>query len=393
MTDNVAAIELGISRLIESEADILGGVRVGLIANAASIDRNGVSTVELLKNAGIRLTCLFAPEHGYNVSFAAGEKVSDGFDGGAGLPVRSLYGKTRRPTEKMMHDVDALVFDLQDVGVRCYTYIWTMALAMQAAALFGKLFVVLDRPNPIGGVAVQGPILDPEFESFMGMYPIPLRHGMTVGELAMMFNRHFGIGADLAVIRMKGWRRRLWFADTGLRWVPPSPALPTADCALPYAGTCLFEGTNVSEGRGTSSPFRLIGAPWLSPEIFAGIDRRRLAGFALSPQRFTPDDSKHAGQECAGFLINSVNKSEADPIVLAVALLAAIAARHKNELQWNEEHFDALAGSGTVRTEILAAALEDEAERSQRLERLFAQWDRRHREFEKVRTQYLLYEG
>ena len=393
MTDHAGSVKLGITRLLESEHDLLAGVRVGLIANSASVDRSGTPTFEILKNAGIRMTCLFAPEHGYDVSIAAGEKVSDDFDGGAGLPIRSLYGKTREPTEEMLHDVDALVFDLQDVGVRCYTYIWTMALAMQASALFGKLFVVLDRPNPIGGVAVQGPILEPEFKGFMGMYPIPLRHGMTVGELAMMFNRHFGIGADLAVIRMKGWRRRLWFADTGLQWLAPSPAIPTAECALPYAGMCLFEGTNISEGRGTSSPFRLIGAPWLSPEILGETDRRWLAGFALSPQKFTPGDSKHAGTECAGLLINTVDKDEADPIALAVALLTAIAARHGNELKWNEKHFDALAGTGSLRTEILAASLENDSARTQRLERLFAEWDRRHREFEKLRLQYLLYEG
>jgi uncharacterized protein YbbC (DUF1343 family) len=264
---------------------------------------------------------------------------------------------------------------------------------MQAAALFGKLFVVLDRPNPIGGVAVQGPILEPAFESFMGMYPIPLRHGMTIGELAMMFNRHFGVGADLAVIRMKGWRRRLWFADTGLQWIPPSPALPTAECVLPYAGMCLFEGTNISEGRGTASPFRLIGAPWLSPEILGEIDNRWVAGFALSPQKFTPGDSKHAGKECTGFLITTVDKGDADPVALAIALLTAIAERHRNELKWNEKHFDTLAGSSTVREEILAGALEGQATRNQRLDRLFAEWDRRHREFEKVRLQYLLYEG
>jgi uncharacterized protein YbbC (DUF1343 family) len=209
----------------------------------------------------------------------------------------------------------------------------------------------------------------------------------------MMFNRHFGIGADLAVIRMKGWRRRLWFAETGLQWIPPSPAIPTAECALAYAGTCLFEGTNISEGRGTSSPFRLIGAPWLSPEILGDTDERWLFGFSLSPQKFTPSDSKHAGTECAGLLINTVNKDEADPIALTVALLVAIAARHGNELEWNEKHFDALAGIDVLRTEIVAAAHESDSERTQRLERLFAKWSRLNREFEKVRLQYLLYEG
>ncbi|UCD58345.1 MAG: DUF1343 domain-containing protein, partial [Candidatus Hydrogenedentota bacterium] len=261
MNDSSQMVELGITRLLESERDILDGVRVGLIVNSASTDEGGIPTASLLINAGIDLECLFSPEHGYHAEAEAGQRVSDSSDPNTGLPVHSLYYETRQPTAEMLADVDAIVFDLQDTGVRCYTYIWTMALAMQSAALFGRLFVVLDRPNPIGGLIVQGPVLDPRFATFLGMYPIPLRHAMTIGELALMFNRSFEIGADLAVIRMQGWRRRLWFADTGLQWRAPSPAIRSPECALLYAGTCLFEGTNISEGRGTSSPFCLIGAP------------------------------------------------------------------------------------------------------------------------------------
>lgn len=393
MTERPATVKLGVTHLLESERGILDGARVGLIANSASMDHAGATTAALLTSAGIHIQCLFAPEHGYGVSIAAGDKVADGIDDDTGLPIRSLYGTARQPTEEMLHDVDALVFDLQDVGVRCYTYIWTMARAMQASALFGKLFVVLDRPNPIGGVAVQGPILDAAFESFMGMYPIPLRHGMTTGELALMFNAHFGIGADLAVIRMKGWRRRLWFSETGLEWRPPSPAIRTAETAMSYAGIVLFEGTNVSEGRGTSSPFRLIGAPWLSPKLMSDVDARRLEGFALTPQRFTPADSKHAGTECVGFLISTIEREAADPVALAVELLAAMAARHGDELEWDETHFDAVAGTDKLRAEILAAAAESPEARAGRLDLLFQGWTRQHREFEKLRSQYLLYEG
>ena len=393
MTDRPGSVTLGVTRLLESERGILDGARIGLIANSASVDRDGASTAALLTKAGIHIQRLFAPEHGYGITAAAGEMVDDGIDGDTGLPICSLYGSSREPTEELLRDIDALVFDLQDVGTRCYTYIWTMALAMRAAAFYGKLFVALDRPNPIGGVAVQGPTLEAGFESFMGMYPIPLRHGMTTGELALMFNKHFGIGANLAVIRMKGWRRRLWFSETGLKWLPPSPAIPNAETALPYAGAVLFEGTNLSEGRGTSSPFRLIGAPWLDPTLLSDIDERHLEGFALSPQRFTPTDSKHAGTECAGFLITTVDRDTADPIALAVALLTAIAARHGAELEWDEAHFDALAGTDNLRKEILAAAAKSRKARAERLDNLFLDWDRQRRDFEKPRSKYLLYEG
>ncbi len=377
-------VKLGVTCLLESERSILEGTRVGLIANTASVDEQATPTASLLLNAGIRLECLFSPEHGYDAAAGPGSKVPDSIDNNTGLPIRSLYDRTREPTEEMLADIDAVLFDLQDVGVRCYTYIWTMARAMRAAALFGKLFVVLDRPNPIGGLAVQGPVLDPRFAGFMGMYPIPLRHGMTVGELALLFNDTFGIGANLAVIRMKGWRRRLWFADTGLEWLPPSPAIRSLECALMYAGTCLFEGINISEGRGTSSPFCLIGAPWLDPIISKQLDGRWLEGLALTPQRFTPSQSKYAGRECAGFALSVVEKDGIDPIAFSVALLAGIARYHKTELEWDEKHFDAIAGTDAIRREICADV--DPAE-------LIESWEEPHRQFERLRRKFLLYEG
>jgi uncharacterized protein YbbC (DUF1343 family) len=393
MTNSNRTVTLGVTRLLESERGIIQGMRVGLIANSASVDENGISTASLLLDAGIRLACLFSPEHGYDASAGAGAEVADSSDLKTGLPVHSLYGATRQPTADMLRDIDAIVFDLQDIGTRCYTYIWTMALALQAAALFGRLFVVLDRPNPIGGVAVQGPMLDPAFASFLGMYSVPLRHGMTAGELALLFNQSFGIGADLAVVRMYGWRRRLWFSDTGLDWRPPSPAIRSPECALAYAGTCLFEGTNISEGRGTASPFRLIGAPWLDPDVLGAIDGRWSAGFALSPRRFTPAESKHAGTECAGFAIDAVDKECAEPVALATSLLAEIAARHPDRLAWNEKHFDAVAGTDTLRRRICAATLLKPNERSEELASMFQSWEEAHRAFEKLRSQYLLYEG
>jgi uncharacterized protein YbbC (DUF1343 family) len=362
---------------------------VGLIANSASVNEEGASTASLLLDAGIRLTCLFSPEHGYEAYAEAGQTVPDSINAGTGLPVHSLYGDTRQPTSEMLQDIDAIVFDMQDVGTRCYTYASTMALAMQSAALFGKLFVVLDRPNPLGGIAVQGPMLEPEFSSFVGMYPLPLRHGMTIGELALMFNKSFEIGANLAVIRMQGWRRRLWFADTGLKWRPPSPAIGSPECSLVYAGTCLFEGTNISEGRGTLSPFRLIGAPWLDPDIVNQVDARWFSGFAVTRQRFTPVSSKHAGTECVGFSIDVVDREQADPIALSTVLLAEIFVRHQSEFEWNELLFDAIAGTDKLRRRICAGIDEDAGG----LENLFDRWQKSHMEFEKLRYQYLLYEG
>jgi uncharacterized protein YbbC (DUF1343 family) len=369
---------------LESERDILNGCRVGLIANAASVGEAGTPTASLFMNAGIDLRCLFAPEHGYQALAGPGQRVPDAVESGTGLPIHSLYGETRRPGADMVREIDAMVCDLQDAGVRCYTYIWTMALAMQSAALFGKLFVVLDRPNPIGGIIVQGPVLDPRFASFLGLYPLPLRYGMTIGELALMFNQSFEIGADLAVVRMSGWRRRLVFADTGLRWQPPSPALRLPESALLYAGTCLFEGTNISEGRGPSSPFRLIGAPWLDPGIAGQIDNRWLAGFVLSPQKFTPGSSKYFGEECVGFAISVVDSEQADPVALSVALLSRIASRHHAELQWNHEQFDAVAGDDMLRREICAGTDP---------QYIIEGWRESHRRFEKIRTKHLLYEG
>ncbi|GAB4334252.1 MAG: DUF1343 domain-containing protein [Candidatus Abyssubacteria bacterium] len=380
---NKHLVKLGITRLLESELDILEGARVGVIANAASTDEQGTPTPSLLRNAGVELHCIFAPEHGFNAAASAGETVSDSIEPVTGLPVISLYGQTRQPTPAMLRDIDAIVFDLQDIGVRCYTYIWTMALAMQAAAVFGKLFIVLDRPNPIGGVAVQGPMLDTRFASFMGMYPIPLRHGMTAGELALLFNQCFEIGADLAVIRMQGWRRRLVFSDTGLAWRLPSPSISNPETALCYAGTCLFEGVNLSEGRGTSCPFRLLGAPWLDRHITTRLDKRWTAGFTLTPQRFVPQMSKHAGMECTGFAIAVVDKEVADPIALTVALLSLIAERHP-ELQWNEAHFDALAGSDSLRRSLCKGLPPHQ---------IFEEWKQPLGKFEKLRQEYMLYEG
>ena len=262
-------VELGVERLLE-DPDLLKGKRVGLITNPTGVDSKMTSIVDLFAASDdFELTALYGPEHGVRGDAQAGSTVSSYIDDVTGLPVYSLYGATKKPTPEMLNDVDVLVFDIQDVGTRYYTYIYTMAYAMEAAAEQGIPFVVLDRPNPQGGLRVEGPVLDPTYSSFIGLYPIPLKHGMTVGELARLFNREYQIQADLEVVKMKGWKRSMSFEETGLPFVMPSPNMPTTDTVNVYPATGLFEGTNLSEGRGTTKPFQLIGAPYIEAHDYA----------------------------------------------------------------------------------------------------------------------------
>ncbi|MCY9141983.1 DUF1343 domain-containing protein, partial [Peribacillus frigoritolerans] len=288
----------GIEVLLKEEENVLSGKKVGLITNPTGIDSKLTSIVDLLHDdPDINLTALFGPEHGVRGDAQAGASVEYYIDEKTGLPVYSLYGKTKKPTPEMLKDVEVLVFDIQDVGTRYYTYIYTMAYAMEAAKENDIPFIVLDRPNPQGGESVDGPVLEPEFSSFVGLYPIPLKHGMTVGELATLFNKEFKIGADLKVIKMKGWKRDMDYDDTGLPFVLPSPNMPTVSTTYVYPATGLIEGTNVSEGRGTTKPFELIGAPYINSDELAGkLNALRLPGVKFRAASFTPTFSKHAGK-------------------------------------------------------------------------------------------------
>ena len=286
------------------------------------------------------------------------------------IPVFSLYSETREPTAEMLRGVEVLVIDLQDVGTRIYTYIYTMANCLIAARKHGVKVIVCDRPNPIGGSAIEGPMLVHGFESFVGMYPIPMRHGMTIGEIARLFNEHFGIGADLEVSTMEGWQRAMYHDDTGVPWVMPSPNLPTLDGALVYPGTVLFEGTNVSEGRGTTRPFELLGAPGVVAEPFA--DRMNglgLPGVFFRPTVFEPTFHKHARQTCGGCQIHVLDREAFRPVLTGAALTAAFRAADPDGFRWREppyeyEHeklpFDILAGSSELRGQIEAGAGIDE---------------------------------
>jgi uncharacterized protein YbbC (DUF1343 family) len=373
--------------LLAGDLAPIRGLRIGLITNHTGMNAAGESTIDLLYNrTDTRLVALFGPEHGLRGTAEAGEKVASGRDPKTGLPIHSLYGTTQKPTAEMLEGLDALVFDIQDIGTRYYTYVWTMALALQAAAEHGLRFVVLDRPNPIGGDGVQGNILDPKYASLVGLYPVPMRHGLTAGELARFLNEEHGIGADLVVVPMEGWRRDEWFDETGLPWVAPSPNMPSLESAAHYPGTCLFEGTNVSVGRGTDRAFQQIGAPWLdNEELVRRLDALNLPGVRFEPVVFTPErpgDGKFGGEAVRGVRFHVIDRATYDPTRAAIAALVEIHRLHPDSLEWRASHFDRLAGTDQVRLRVLQGAS---------LEEITAGWETQRRAFEKVRERYLLY--
>lgn len=381
------SVRPGIEVLLDDSSHLVHGRRVGLITNHTGIARDGTSAIDLLVAAdGIELVALFAPEHGIRGTAPPGQRVESGVDEQTGLPIHSLYGETRKPTPEMLQGLDALLFDLQDIGTRYYTYISTMALAMQAAAETGIPFVVLDRPNPIGGAQVQGNVVEPEHTSFVGIYPIPMRHGMTVGELARLFNAEFGIDAELYVVPAAGWRRELWFDETGLPWVPPSPNMPSLESATHYPGTCLFEGTNLSVGRGTDAPFQQIGAPWLDGrELARRLNAYALPGVRFEPVTFTPrapGDGKYDGETVHGVRFLTTERGNYDPTHAGVAALIEAKKLAGARWQWRAGHFDRLAGTHRLREEI-------EAGRS--LAEIVGPWEEQLRTFREVRRRYLIY--
>ena len=386
------SIRLGSERLLESRA--LDGKRVGIVCNPASVDRDlrhVADRLAALRTA--RLGAIFGPQHGFRSDVQDNMiETRHAEDEVRRVPVYSLYSETREPTADMLKDLDVLVIDLQDVGVRIYTYIYTMANCLKAARRHGVKVIVCDRPNPIGGGQLEGPVLVPGNESFVGMYPIPMRHGMTIGELARLFNDHFGIGADLDVVTMEGWTRDMYFDATGRTWIISSPNIPTFDTTLVYPGTVLFEGTNVSEGRGTTRPFELIGAPWIVAERFAdAMNGRGLPGVYFRPALFEPTFQKHAKQGCAGVQIHVLDRATFRPVESAVALIEAFRANGMDQFKWKEPPyeyeftrtpFDVLAGSPALREQIEAGVPAREIARS---------WESPVAEFMKLRSQFLIY--
>jgi len=342
------------------ERDLLRGRTVGLVCNPASVNARFTHVLTAAEAAGVRVGAIFGPQHGFRSDVQENMiESAHARDARRGVPVYSLYSETREPTAAMLAGLDALVIDLQDVGTRIYTYIYTMAYCLKAAAAHALPVVVCDRPNPIGGIDVEGPMLEAGFESFVGLYPIPMRHGLTIGELARLFNERFGVGAKLEVVAMRGWTRGAFQTDAGLPWILPSPNLPTLDSALVYPGTVLFEGTNVSEGRGTTRPFELVGAPWVDPETFAaGMNGRGLPGVYFRPAIFEPTFHKHAHTTCGGCQIHVTDRATFRPVETGVALVEAFRLAGPESFAWRPppyeyEHtiapIDILYGSSELR--------------------------------------------
>jgi uncharacterized protein YbbC (DUF1343 family) len=385
-------ISLGSERLLASPA--LDGKRVGVVCNPASINSQFTHIADALAaHPGARLAAIFGPQHGFHSDVQENMiETGHGRDAVRRVPVYSLYSETREPTAEMLDGLDVLVLDLQDVGTRIYTYIYTMAYCLRAARRHGVKVIVCDRPNPIGGAQVEGPMLLPGFESFVGLYPIPMRHGMTIGELARLFNDHFGLGADLEVIALQGWRREMYLEESGAPWVLPSPNMPTVDTAVVYPGTVLFEGTNVSEGRGTTRPFELLGAPWVSAESFADrLNRRSLPGVFFRPTVFEPTFHKHAKQPCGGCQIHVTDRQTFAPVLTGVLLTEAFRAAGPDQFTWRPppyeyEHdklpIDILAGSSDLREQIEAGVP---------AETIAASWEPAVAQFEQLRRKFLMY--
>ncbi len=328
--DAIPKVLNGIDILQRLNYGPLAGKRVGLITNHTGLSADGTPTIDLLYRTDVcELVALFSPEHG--IRGAADGRVDTTMDSTTGLTVFSLYGETRRPTPEMLLGIDVLLFDIQDIGARFYTYITTMAYCMEAAAAAHIPFYVLDRPNPIGGMKVEGPMLDSDKTSFIGYMPLPVRHGMTVGELARYFNRENGIGADLHVIQMEGWQRTFYFWDTGQLWIPPSPNMRNIMEAILYPGVCLLEYTNVSVGRGTERPFEIVGAPWIEPRRFAAeLAKVRLDGIRFVPVYFTPQSSIHEGVRCGGVHILIDNREKVHSVKLGLTLVSVLNQLYPN---------------------------------------------------------------
>ena len=389
-------IQTGLARLVADGASILEGRRIGLLCNPTAIDGEFRHAVELLSTRpDLKVTALFGPEHG--VRGDAQDMISvDGARDRSGLPVHSLYGHTvdsLSPTPAMLEDIDVMVYDVQDVGSRYYTFVWTMVLAMRACAKAGKAFCVLDRPNPLGGVHVEGGAITPGFESFVGLVSCPNRHGMTAGEIARWRHGVEALDLELAVISMRGWERDMLYDHTGLPWVMPSPNMPTVDTALVYPGGCLVEGTELSEGRGTTRPFELSGAPWLDPYKLAdAMTAMNLPGCRLRPLYFTPTFQKHAKQACGGVQIHLTNVDAFRPYRTSVAFLkAAYEQRPEPATFWRTRAYefvdtipaiDLLAGNAQLREGIEAGASLDD---------LAARWPRDEGAFQEEREAFLLY--
>lgn len=389
-----AAITLGVEKLLEQNSELLNASRVGLICNQASVNHGFRHVADLFhEHPNINLCALFGPQHGIRGDVQDNMiETEHSIDRKTGLPIYSLYSETREPTESMMRDVDVLVFDMQDVGCRIYTFIYTMANCMIAARKYGKGVIVCDRPNPITGTMVEGNVLEPEFASFVGQYPIPTRHGLTPGELAQLFNKHFNIDCNLEVIKLSGWQREFWLDETDTPWVLPSPNMPTLDSATAFPGTVHFEGTQLSEGRGTTRPFEIIGAPYIEPDAYADhLNALGLKGVYFRACMFQPTFQKHGGVTCGGVQIHVLNRNMFEPVKAGLAMVKAAFDLYREQFAWKEppyeyvydkNPFDVICGTDKIRK-----AFEIDVD----LDEIVSRWQGPLKDFIELREQYLLY--
>jgi uncharacterized protein YbbC (DUF1343 family) len=387
-------IVLGLERLLTEKTDLVRGARVGLVCNQSSVDHNLRHAADLFhERDDFELTVLFGPQHGIRGDVQDNMiETAHALDTVTQLPIYSLYSETREPTEEMLQNLDVLVFDMQDVGCRIYTFVYTLANCMRAAKKFGKRVVVCDRPNPINGEAVAGTVLQTEFASFVGQFPIPTRHGMTVCELAQLFNDAYGIGCDLKLVTMQDWSREMWLDETDSPWVLPSPNMPTVDTATVFPGTVHLEGTQMSEGRGTTRPFELIGAPYIEAQRYAErLSSLGLPGVYFRHCGFQPTFQKHAGRTCGGVQIHVIDRSDFEPVITGVAAVKVAFDLYPEHFAWKEppyeyvydkNPFDVIAGTNKLRQQIESASTVDS---------IVDSWKEDLGEFKRQRTGYLLY--
>jgi len=371
------------------------GRKVGLLINPTSCTRDINSSYPVLKEVlGKNLVCIFGPEHGFRGEAQDQAGIHD-YCLPDGTEVHSLYGyssETLKPSKDVLSSIDLLIYDIQDIGTRYYTYVYTLSHCMEACCEAGIEVMVLDRPNPINGATVEGNLLEQEFASFVGRFSIAVRHGLTVGELASMFKDEFGIDCELAIVKVRGWKREMWFDNTGLPWISPSPNMPTLDTATVYPGMCLLEGTNISEGRGTTRPFEVFGAPWIDAEKFAAeLNSLGLGGCKFRPCYFIPTFNKYKGQVCGGAQLHVIDRERFRPFATGIAVISTARKMYPDSFRWKRgayefEHrrlaFDLLCGTDRIREMIESEASIDEIERSYRSD---------EQEFSELRKPYLLY--
>ena len=386
-------VKLGLEKVLDEKINLLTSARVGLICNQASINKDFEHAADLFfKNKNINLVKLFGPQHGIRGDVQDNMvETEHSIDAETNLPIFSLYSETREPTEEMIEDLDILVFDLQDVGCRIYTFIYTMALAMKICAKYNKKFIVCDRPNPINGVDVEGNILEKGEESFVGMYPIVVRHGLTVGELAKFFNKEFDINCDLEVVEMDGWQREFFYDDTTLPWVMPSPNIPTVDTTIVFPATVIFEGTEISEGRGTTRPFEILGAPFIEAEKLTNtLNGYNLGGVKFRAANFIPTFQKNAGKVCGGTFLHITDREKFKPVITGLRILQTIIELYPYKYKWKktpyEYEFDRNAFDVIVGTKKIRNFLENGE--FEKIKELFSKDEIK---FNRKRSNYLMY--